>query len=362
MRTLYLHIGRPKTGTTYIQKVLHENRALIEAAGIGFGPYQDPQTGSHHPGFVQALLAKGAPAVLNETAACPGRNILVSAEDLLHLVGYPLEDGSDRVWGQAIRDAALRHFDLRILVFLRRQDYLMESSFFQAVRSHYAGAIADFAPPYLGLDHDVRLMQIEAIFGRGTLRVALYRDQGPNDVLGALMEMLDLDVAPRLKRDVGRQNPSMHRRKVLFLARVPKTRWSAPGFISRVVETSPAIADDGGRFVMSPRQRHALVAAYQPGNRALVARHRIADPGMFTDLPDPEAPWTPPAPATRAEIAAVFRESLRAAWAGHGPRRALGLSLRIALSFAALHRPGPAGAPENREMVRSEMRRSSAPR
>ena len=92
----------------------------------------------------------------------------------------------------------------------------------------------------------------------------------------------------------------MHRRKLLFLAGFPKpaaaehvenaaARFPA-GFVAKVLAGSAAVADDGGRFLMSPAERHALVAAHLDGNRALVARHGIADPGGFVELPDPRRP------------------------------------------------------------------------
>ena len=110
----------------------------------------------------------------------------------------------------------------------------------------------------------------------------------------------------------------MHRRKVLFLGQVPKPALDdprarrLPNFIARVVARSDAIADDGVRFLMSPQRRYDLVAAHLAGNRALVERLGIANPGSFVDLPDAEAPWEPPAPITDTEIAAVRRACLLA--------------------------------------------------
>ncbi len=72
VRDLYLHIGLPKTGTTYIQKVLGENRALLAAEGLGFGPYLDPETGSHYPRFGEALAKRGAGAGLRRDRRLPG--------------------------------------------------------------------------------------------------------------------------------------------------------------------------------------------------------------------------------------------------------------------------------------------------
>ena len=110
----------------------------------------------------------------------------------------------------------------------------------------------------------------------------------------------------------------------------------APHFVARVLAGSSAIADDGGRFLLSPAERHALVAAHLDGNRALVGRRGIADPGGFVDLPDPDAPWTPPAPITAAEVAAVWRECLAACFRS---RRNPFAAARLAAQVARLIRP-----------------------
>ena len=193
------------------------------------------------------------------------------------------------------------------------------------------------------------------------MRAIVYDDLRPADIVAPFLAALGLDLDPGMLAPVGRENASMHRRKLLFLAGFPKpaaaehaenaaARFPA-GFVAKVLAGSAAVADDGGRFLMSPAERHALVAAHLDGNRALVARHGIADPGGFVELPDPAAPWTPPAPITAREIAAVWRESLAAARAGRDPLRTAWLAARLARPFAAMaarSRRAPArNAPRN---------------
>jgi hypothetical protein len=340
MRQLFLHAGLPKTGTTYLQALFLRNRAALEAAGLGFGPHMDPATGSHLPGFVDALVARGAPAVIAETEACPGEKILVSNEDLAQFLPMPLGDG--RTWGDALRDAAAGRFAVTVIVYVRRQDFLKESLFAQSAKIWYWGDIRD--EDHFDLDLDGKLRALEAIFGRDRVRPVVYDDVGRGDIVAPLLAALGLGIDRRELAPVGRENASMPRRKVLFLAGFPKPaaarrspadRFPA-GFVARVLAGSDAVADDGGRFLMSPAERHALVAAHLEGNRALVARHGIADPGGFVALPDPEAPWSPPAPITAREIAAVWRETLAAAGAGRDPLRAAWLAARLSRPFAAM--------------------------
>ena len=342
MRQLYLHAGLPKTGTTYLQALFLRNRAALEAAGLGFGPHMDPRTGSHLPRFVAALEARGAAAVIAETEACPGEKILVSNEDLAQFLPMPARDC--RTWGEALRDAAEGRFEVTVIVYVRRQDFLKESLFAQSVKAWYWGDIRNEG--HFDLDLDGKLLALEAIFGRDRVRPIVYDDVGRGDIVAPFLAALGLGIDKGELAPVGRENASMHRRKVLFLGGFPKPAAAkhavnaaarAPaGFVTRVLDGSGAVTDDGVRFLLSPAERHALVAAHLEGNRALVARHGIADPGGFVELPDPAAPWTPPAPITPREIAAVWRESLAAARAGRDPLRGAWLAARLSRPFAAM--------------------------
>jgi hypothetical protein len=342
MRDLYLHIGLHKTGTSYLQKLFLENRDLLLEAGLGLAPYQDPHTGTHHP-IAAAIARDGAERVFAEVARSPGDRVLVSAEELC----IQFEDPAR---AEAIRAAAARHFTPKIVIFLRRQDFLKESVYAQIVRYQYTGDIR--GDDHYNYDHDARLRALEAVFGRGNVIVRLYRDGGGNDIVGSFFQAIGVPVARERLRDVAPQNVSMHRRKLLFMAGVPKHPLAEEDhrhmflarFMARVVERSDAIADDRGRNMMSPAERHALVARHQEGNLAVVARHGIADPGGFVELPYPGEPWSPPAPITPAERGAVYRAALAEAWSGRNPASALKLSARLAALFAGTSRNLRTGA------------------
>jgi hypothetical protein len=326
MRRLYLHVGLHKTGTSYLQRLMLENRALFAAAGLGLGPFQDP-SGSHHP-IVEAIDREGPEAVFARVAEAPGARLVISAEELSSRL-------LDRGYAAALAAAAARHFEPHLLLFLRRQDYLKESAFAEIVKDWYAGDIRD--DDHYDYDHAGRVAAFEAAFGPGRVRVALYRDPGPNDIVGELLALTGTTVDRALLRPIAPRNVSMHRRKTLFLAGMPKPAGAAddardrvaPRFVARVVAATDAIADDGERFLLSPAERHALVAAHLEGNRALVERLGIADPGGFVELPDPEVPWSPPAPITRRELAAVRRAALAACLRGRNPVAAARLAAQI---------------------------------
>ena len=289
--------------------------------------------------------------MIAETEACPGEKILVSNEDLAQFLPMPARDG--RTWGEALRDAAAGRFAMTVIVYVRRQDFLKESLFAQSVKAWYWGDIRNEG--HFDLDLDGKLLALEAIFGRDRVRPIVYDDLRPGDIVTPFLAALGLGIDQAELAPVGRENASMHRRKLLFLGGFPKPAAArravnaaarAPaGFVARVLDGSGAVTDDGVRFLLSPAERHALVAAHLEGNRALVARHGIADPGGFVDLPDPDAPWAPPAPITPREVAAVWRESLATARAGRDPLRAAWLSARLSRPFAAMAARSRRGRP-----------------
>lgn len=336
MRQLFLHVGLHKTGTSYLQRLLLQNRGLFAEAGLGLGPYQNLVTGSHHP-ILEALDRPGGPeAVFARAAEAPGARLLISSEGLSHEIhekpGYL----------EALHAAASRHFEPHLVIFLRRQDVLKESVYAEAVKGWLEASIQeDDHYPY---DHAARIDRLEAVFGPERVHVALYRDPGPNDILGDLLAATGTEIDRGRLKPVPPQNVSTHRRNSLFLGQMPKPRNAesdaadriAPHFIARVLASSEAIADDGVRYLLSPRERHALVAAHVEGNRALVARRGLADPGAFVALPDPDAPWTPPAPISAAEVAAVWRECRAACFRS---RRNPFAAARMAARVARLIRP-----------------------
>ena len=343
MRELLLHSGLHKTGTTYLQHMLLANRAHLAAAGLTPAPFLNPIEGNHLP-LIRALHAGGyAPAAFAQAfdaiAAAPGDRLIITAEELSTLVlQHP-----DR--SEALRDAALaRGLRPRILICLRRQDHLQESIFGQATRSWYHGDIRDFST--YRLDHDARLRAIEAVFGQENVRVMLYRDEGPNDLLAGFLAALGIPLDRAALAPVPPRNRTAHRRQVLFMSQLPKSprarndraHMAFNMRVARILRASGAVADDGGRDLLSPRERHDLVARHLEGNRALAARYGIDGAGSFLELPDPDAPWTPPAPISAAERRAAFRAVLRGFWGRRNWAAALADSTRAGLVFARMPR------------------------
>jgi hypothetical protein len=290
-RPLVLHIGLHKTATSYVQRMLWENRDLLRARGVGLGVFPISRGDAHHA-VLAAVARDGAAATLERLAAAPGERLLLSSEIFCRWFEDPAR-------AAAFAAAAERHFRPRLILVLRRQDHLKESLFAEEAKDFYCGDIAGY--DHYPLDHDARLRGLEAAFGRENIAVLLYPEGGGPDLFAQVLAAAGIAIDPAALRPVERQNVSVHRRKRLFFARLPKEGGeSDPAVyrllrvIARTVEHSARIADDGVRTLLAPGVRHALVAAQAAGNAAVAARYGLAETGQFLALPDPSEPWQPP--------------------------------------------------------------------
>ena len=301
--------------------------------------------------------------MIAETEACPGERILVSNEDLAHFLPMPAGDG--RSWGEALRDAAAGRFAVTVIVYVRRQDFLKESIFAQSVKAWYSGDIRDIG--HYDFDLDGKLRALEAIFGRDRVRPIVYDDVGRGDIVAPFLAALGLDLDQAWLAPVGRENASMHRRKLLFLGGFPKpaaaehadnaaARFPA-GFVARVLAGSAAVADDGGRFLLSPAERHALVAAHLDGQPGAGRPPRHRRPGRLRRAARPGGALDP----AGADHPARGRRGL-ARVARRRPRRPRPAARRLARrpAGAAVRGDGgaqPPGPPGTRRGRRRLMRR-----
>ena len=335
VRDLHLHIGLPKTGPSFLQQSLVANAERLRAAGLGVSDYQDPRDGASRV-FRKAVAAEGLDAVMDGLAAVSGERVVVSSEQLSDWLDSP-------DFARALHRAASRHFRPRIVIFLRRQDFLKESLFAQVVKTWYAGPIAD--ENHYDYDHDARLRRLEAVFGRENIRVLLYHDDGRNEIQRDFLRAMGLSVGPDELAPVARRNISLHRRKLLFLSQVPKpdpARQDLSRLMTDAVTRTDAIADDGGRFMLSPAERRELVARHQAGNRAVIARYGIEDARGFGELPDLDADWRPPPPLSPAELIATYAAVLRHCARRLGPRYGLRMAARALAALPAIAGARPA--------------------
>jgi len=184
-RTCFVHIGAPKTGSTFLQKVLASNQAVMREAGLLYPPSTLRGFGHHDIAF---LLGGGYPdwatpqpkpleQLLAETAgdiAGHDGDLLFSSEDFF------LFPRPDRLKDFLSACGALRGRRTRIIVYVRRQDEAMEAWYNQAVKAMgETRTIEEACPEYADLwDYGARLSSWADAFGEEAIMVRRFRPAG----------------------------------------------------------------------------------------------------------------------------------------------------------------------------------------
>jgi len=180
--TLTLHIGAPKTGSTYVQRLLYDNRQLLlreqgilypEVSLRGFGHHDLAfLVGGGYPDWAipQPRPLADLQAELQHAVSVHDGSIILSSENFYLFPDPPrlkqLLDGSGASAGR----------DVRILVYIRRQDDAHESWYNQTVKAQGENHTLDqcIGRHFELWDYHARLGHWAAAFGRAALRVRPY--------------------------------------------------------------------------------------------------------------------------------------------------------------------------------------------
>jgi hypothetical protein len=239
MRRIFLHAGEPKTGTSAIQLLLHENWEVLGHFG-----YLVPNAGRSHSGnygqLFQALLGRPVPprythcveAFRQEVDTHPADTLTVSAESLD--LQFKSDENRDRILS-FLRDLGL---DTTVVIFIRRDAEALSSAYAEQVKSFiYDITLRDFVlrrRRYVHLLKLAELPEIQAIFrpynaevrsagaGREFLRVIGFPEGaleclGPerrvNESVGPIAVAAAREIRSRIEQ-TGRQ-PTNRQRKAL---------------------------------------------------------------------------------------------------------------------------------------------------
>lgn len=205
----YLHIGRHKSGTSSIQKVLSANREVLERSGYLY-PDLPPKKIAHH-----ALAAYFIDKVRRGKGDRPFgfykevyHNFLeqVNSTDKKLIVS---SEAFQNCNPKNIIDTPLEKF--QVVVYIRNQyDYLVSAYQQKVHATNYCGSIHDFLLGF-NVDYKSFLDRWEAVFpGRVTVRAYERSQLIENDVIEDFLNIvLDDATRPRIEKVVEHTNPSI---------------------------------------------------------------------------------------------------------------------------------------------------------
>ena len=211
-KTVFLHIGAHKTGTTSLQRFFREHSDKLgeigylypKSAGYSFAQHRlafalkgmrDPSIGDI------PVFDKEIGELLREIEGSPQPHVIISSEELFSL-------GDDAV---ALLREALKEFTVFVLAVLRRPDELFASLYNQLVkdpkspfRMHYA----KFLDKPGSLAADMRFEKVfarwAACFGKDALTIRCYEDEPDSVALVCSSVGIELSAFPTTRTRMNR--------------------------------------------------------------------------------------------------------------------------------------------------------------
>lgn len=280
---MVIHIGLQKTGTTFLQRSLDSHRAAMAAHGL---IYPQPavglkgSAGTAHHFLAHAVLDRRrghTPAVSFDQlehhiaalqAACadaatqPGGALLISSEDfslfrLRHI--------------RRLR-ALFPDQDIRILVYLRRQDEWLEAMYGQVLKQGRSPEPDDFIEQNRQhVDYAALLAPWAKVFGDSNLIVRTYEGFTRGGLWADFCTALDRPQAASIVADEVQVNVSLSREASMFLSRIRNDRWRHTCRLA--LEGSQEPERQSGLRYLSPARARQIMADHQQGNAQVAARY-----------------------------------------------------------------------------------------
>ncbi|WP_146592018.1 hypothetical protein [Puniceibacterium confluentis] len=282
-RTVYLHIGMPKCATTSVQDFLSAERAALADTGLSYVQHPGDAPGRKGNGIplAQARFARDsarAAEILDVFLQGEG-DVLLSSEMFYDLArGVRIAEMFDQI--------RARGCEVRVICYLRRQDYWIESDFKQQIKdlggwSEPLSALIAQRAHTRTLNYTWLLMNWARHAGLENVLVEpLVPGQPPDHALHRFLHRIDRPQLIAAASAVGRSNESPPT-GLIEAARFLKRGWAARGQpeaavmaqLAQFFATAPdRVAVPARRFLLPLAERRRLVQRYARVNAVLGQR------------------------------------------------------------------------------------------
>lgn len=320
MATVYLHIGTMKTGTSALQRFLDTNREYLKEQGFlyprlelglpeqfffrngHFVVYYAGRKNLLDQNVDQQEVIKMACRQLGELAENI-ENIVLSDELIWHYAAKKQD-----FWTELAESFRKINCDLKIILYLRRQDTFIESLYSHAVKSNHkmAGEFSDYLKGNVVkkfvMDYDSGIKELERQLGRENLLIRIYDQEkyikNRNLIFADFLEVLGLSldgnyVMPEKVSNAGLAGNYIEFKRVMN--GVPEYRelenfMAGPLVLASSVKTGEKIRRREGFF--SGEQRKEFMSLFEEGNRRLAKEYFGREDGVLFEEPEEElAKW-----------------------------------------------------------------------
>ena len=309
-KTLFLHIGLQKTGTTTIQTCLAQNRVLLADSGF---VYPDPTSvriglDDRSHGHLSLSLTgywRETPYQLSREEAWDELRNLYFGSDGHLLISHEGLSTPQIIPHFSFISQMLRGVDVKVIIYLRRQDIFAQSVYKERLM---ANGKHDFQTSYEKGDYR-RLLDFHSIVqawqgcvGKNNIIIRLFeKDQlFEGDALEDFFNITGIGEIAGLQRPFQRSNPTMSR-TVLEISRALNSMDIMGADITSfklwlndvLMEAQAETLEEHN--IISPENRLEILSEFKRGNEK-IAREYLgrADGQLFYDaLPKPGENWQP---------------------------------------------------------------------
>ncbi|MBT8070248.1 MAG: hypothetical protein KJO80_07425 [Gammaproteobacteria bacterium] len=274
MKKVFLHIGIGKTGTTAIQKTLAINSNLLAANRVSY-----PVSGDS--GFNHHVLA---PIQFNSKTLERVRSDLIKiAENYEKSRFSTLVLSSERLC--YAKDALVSvyrdvfaNFDTNILLYVRRQESLIESAFMEWVKTgwDHKGSIEKYYEfESKGFDFQRRLINWERHFHRSKISVHLYDRKIHPDACAHFFSLLGIsDTFNQV--ELKSANPSLLPELLQLVISIDKLNLSEmerSGIVRQIMEISSKLRPHSNEKLLKPSLAGLIRERYRESNEYVARRY-----------------------------------------------------------------------------------------
>jgi len=318
-KTIYVHIGSHKTGTTALQSFFSLNRDILKKNGYLYpgiwkahhSIVRELRDMNHvnHDAFQRSKLRK----ILNEIENTRCQTIVISSEAFFQFgCGIQLKKKIEQVLGNSV--------DIKILCYCRRQDHLLQSVYQQIIKSPSKNPqkmpISAFVMDtnYLKKwDYFQKLKEWEEVFGREAIIIRVYEKNQfyQNDLVRDFLHTIGLEFTSSYQIPTEKQSNIGLEPDAIELLRIVNVTIDDPKikkYILNLIQDMNEKRIGETYSILSPRERVNIIRFFEESNQSIARKYLGREDGklFLESLPDPDEPWEPYEGLTIEKIVPVF--------------------------------------------------------
>ena len=293
-KKLYIHIGRPKVGSTAIQSFLKTNRKTLLENGILYPAAGERQNASHQ--LASVLLREAERKQDLNPAESLYRDLIAEIESSAASTCVISSENFYFVQPKRVAEALEGKYDVKIICYVRRQDEVLVSSYIQELRDDTLQEYErDDIDRYLTRPDRLVLLDYHAImdrwataFGVENIIVRVYENGQLNgDLFNDFMDAMGSSLTDEYNKPQKRVNatPSSDILEIIKLVnRFPASLTIRKQIKRYLVEISENIGKSDrfdSRRIFSVKQKRDVLARFRKSNAATARKYLKRDDGRL---------------------------------------------------------------------------------